>query len=454
MLFPIASLYFTLPIFVISLLFLRKAIWSIFDPFLITLFALSSAIGLMLYYYVDADFADGEPVVMFLLAHVAFLVGVNLANRTRSRISGRGHFHLRGGFLNVALLVSLLSTIFVFVLISRTAGINVLQDDPNTSRSFIYQGWGVFPRILPVLITMSVAILFVSSHYRKRSVLMTLILLCIPLFVAFATAGRSSFLVVLLVVVYQRIFLAKNYGQAFTLKQRMSFGLMVAVALAAAVAFMMIGITRNSPLLPVDEILSRSASQIVDRVIGYGDIAVWYFPTNLYQTFTKSPPDYLMHMLSDLLGLLRIVPYQQPLGAQLVSEATGLANEGNVGPNAQVYFVGAIYFGAFLGILYSFLIGCLIGFLRRVILLSFNKTNFDMLAFILANIVIYSLPVDFSYTLTLTYAYFPVIVPVFAASAFAYVIGTGQSPVSLRITGAAPGRLVRTVRSLAAGTSH
>jgi hypothetical protein len=227
--------------------------------------------------------------------------------------------------------------------------------------------------------------------------------------------------------VYGSVFLERNYNLKFTIQGKALASGFIVVTLLAALMLLSIGGIKSG--FPFSEVLSGSLSQIIDRIIGYGDISIYYFSTGLFKVFTKSPFDFPMYLADTLLGPLRVTDYLRPLGAELISQAFGIPNESNFGPNAQVYFVGVIFFGQVLGIFYTFLIGFLVSFLRKTVLLTFNKTSFDLMIFCIANILLVDFPVDLFYGLSNLYAALGVFLVTLFATQLAFTAIAGKSPI-------------------------
>ncbi|MGI9091085.1 MAG: hypothetical protein ACR2GG_08280 [Gemmatimonadaceae bacterium] len=428
---PLDSLYFTIPIFLVSAYVVRKVFLNAMDPLLLTLFTLCSSIGLMAYYYADGAFADVSIVVTFAAAHVAFLVGLLSGNKVVPRRRYDIHFTFAPDFVALSCGVFFAVTVLVFVIMAQTVGLTILQENPDTAKNLIYTGGaGVFKRFVPSLVMFTILYSFAAQHERRITALSTTLLAIVPLGIAFVSGGKGSVFVIYTVLVYQWAFLARNKGVRVRISRYLAAGAAIGVTLAAALYIYAVGLANEYGLSGAD-VLTGARVLLLNRIVAYGDISMYYFTTGLPGVFVRSPASYVPDLLSDILGMLRLTPYRVPLGAELVTAVLGTSNEGGFGPNAQAYFVGVIYFGKLLGIVYSFGIGYLVASLRRIVQVRFSRTNFDMIAFVFANIMIVSIPVDFTFSLATTFTAFLAFIGVTAVGYVAYVAAVGRSPVAV-----------------------
>ncbi len=403
---PTESLLISVPLFFASWWLIRRYVYGPLDPFLIALFTLSSSIGLMLYYLVTGAFHDTAVAAAFVAAHLAFLGGFVAGGRHGIVLPGGAGYELAPRFLPALLGTVICVQAVLVVYVARSFGLVILQSVPDIAKNFIFaNGGGAFRRALPPLTLLTLAYSLTLRHERRIGRATMAAVLAVSAVLAISTGGKGALLMLFVAWAYQRIFVARHAGRPIAGRAVAVATVAVLVTLAGALGVLAIGIAHTTMVgrEPVD-VLRLSGNLLLNRFVAFGDIAMVYFPTGLYESFRHAPADYLNHVFADLLGMLRLGAYQPPLGADLVAQAAGSANEGGFGPNAQVYFVGAIYFGSLLGIVYSFLIGALVGLARRSVLISFRRTGADMIVFIVANALVYDLAVDFSYFLGRLYA--------------------------------------------------
>lgn len=428
---PVDSLYFTVPIFLISAYAIRKVLVNVMDPLLVTLFTLCSSIGLMAYYYVEGAFADTSLVVTFVAAHVAFLAGLLWGNHVAPRRRYYSHFTFRPDFVALSCGVFFVVTILVFLIMAQTVGLTILQVNPDAAKNVIYTGGGgIFKRFVPPLVMFTIIYLITAQYEHRLSAVSTTLLSIVPLGIAFVSGGKGAVFVIYMVLVYQWAFLARNKGVRVQISRYLTAGAAFGATLLAALFIYGVGIA-NEYGLSGSDVLTGARVLLLNRIVAYGDISMYYFATGLSEVFVRSPVSYVADLLSDVLGMLRLAQYHAPLGAALVSEAIGTPNDSSFGPNAQAYFVGVIYFGKVLGVAYSFGIGYLVAALRRLAQVLFSRTNFDMIAYVFANIMIVNIPVDFTFSVATIFTAVLAFFGVTAIGYVAYVAMSGRSPLGI-----------------------
>jgi hypothetical protein len=154
-------------------------------------------------------------------------------------------------------------------------------------------------------------------------------------------------------------------------RKMISYLFVSAVSIGVIVLFVTIGDVEQSLLA------------FLYRALMSGDAIIYYYQPEVLASFKHlGVIDFIGHELNPILGLFRIVPYDEPIGYQMVVRY--LATYGNeelatiLGPNAPFYVEGHIYFGLFGGVIYSFILGYFVSFVRKQF---FNRSESNIIMF-------------------------------------------------------------------------
>lgn len=431
--FPIESLYFTIPIFVISILTARKVFFSFFDPLLLPVFALSSSIGLMFQYYFSGSFANITLLIVFLLCHLAFIFGLKYGRRTQLRLSSVRLF-CSYSYVKFVFVIAILLLLIIFLLMFKTTGIAFLQENPEAAKNLNFTGGlGTIKRVLPPLADLAIGLFLVLNTYSKRtSRLLNFVAFAVIGITTLAMGAKGALYGFYVLFVFWLVFRQQNFGLNITRRHRSLLILLALIVLLGASFILTLTVSRTTGLTGKD-LFDETRQRLADRIIGFGDISLFYFHFQTYKGLTKTPIDFISSIGNVFLGPLRIVDYIKPLGAELYSLALGVPNEANYGPNAQVYFVGVIYFGYLVGIFYAFSIGYVTAFLRKIVFLSFRQTNIDLLIFLIANVIIAGIPIDLTYIISYSLSSLVVTFFIFSSSFVLFTILTETNPLKVLV---------------------
>lgn len=392
--FPVESLYYTVFIFVISLFTIRKILYSFYDPLILAIYSLCSSIGLMLYYYYETNVNISNTIVVsFICCHIFFLLGLLLPSKVKLKFRYQHGAKSNYDFLKLFLVVTLVLLTIVYMTMAKSIGLAVFADDPELAKTAIYQGSGIFKRILPGLIFLAFSLLFILRQLNMSKKKFACIFIYLGL-LNLSLGSKGWLVLVLFIYSYYQIFLM-NTKQNTENKTNRNFGIIVFLLLATsgAILVMMVNIS-NQTGYALSDVIDIALSAFLNRVVAFGDISYYYFYHDLTHSFVKTPIEYIDYLLGDLLGMLRLSDHHLPLGAEMAAEAWNFKNEDSVGPNGQLYFVSFIFFGPILGSMYSLIFGVFIAFIRKVSFEVFNKTHLDAIIFISLNYFVNNFPVD------------------------------------------------------------
>jgi hypothetical protein len=108
------------------------------------------------------------------------------------------------------------------------------------------------------------------------------------------------------------------------------------------------------------------------RLMEFGDVMLYYKTQLVRDYFVNfNLVDFVLNEFNGILGMLRLTPYYEPLGYQMVKaywSTFSFYDDVVLGPNTVFFVKGHIFFGYFGGILYSFLMGILSAYFRKKII--------------------------------------------------------------------------------------
>jgi hypothetical protein len=165
-------------------------------------------------------------------------------------------------------------------------------------------------------------------------------------------------------------------------------------------------------------------SKFLVRIVAYGDVVLFYYRPGIIQDFSGHTAfEFIGYVLNPILGMLRLAPYQDPLGYRMVTDIVGERALATIlGPNTCFYVAADIFFGPIGGLFYSAVLGYLFSYVRR---LFFCKRGLGLIGFtslFTVSMLVFALPIDTQYFVSLMSDTFLL---VFAAIAISYMAVVG-----------------------------
>jgi len=232
--YPTESLYYIIPLFVIALLLMRKAIYSIFDPLVLTAYILSSSVGLMFYMAREFGLTDMKTVSIFLFSHFLFFLGLNFGNKTPFSRNSK-HLLLRNDYLKIGFFLLVAVTVGWFVIMSWQLGINILQSNPDLSRTTQFiGGGGIFRRIIPSSTILAFVVLLVLNFYRKIGWFLSSVFFVLFAFIMISFASKGALFIFFISSIFYWIYLERNHGIKFSAQKKLIAILLISLVLVSA----------------------------------------------------------------------------------------------------------------------------------------------------------------------------------------------------------------------------
>jgi hypothetical protein len=377
---------------------LRKYIYSFFDPFLLTcisiyfgsvdIFFMHHVGTISDYYFFHYVFTQ----ILFILGFFSFkpikLKKLVFQSSSQSIHSDRE---------TATILYCMSSVIFVFTqLISFIlAGIPILME----ARLLAYAGGGgigILSRI--IVITSSITLfLLINRKYstHKLSIAEKLYDAFIFIFIIISLlsgGARSALLDIVYTGFLYGLFICrfKEYTGVFNLIRK-NLKIFFLFAFIGALIVFTIGLRREGNEL-------HPLFAMILRFIQSGDIFMYAYQDNVIEQMKRANP--LIVMFADALGMFRVMSWSDiptELGNQLHRYHMG--NDLPMGPNPVHNVFGLFYFGYAGSLIYSFMIGWLLSFIRNKMIFFLPKTILGGLFFVLVTNALLAIPIDFSYAI-------------------------------------------------------
>ncbi|MCT4716365.1 hypothetical protein MUA01_15485 [Enterobacteriaceae bacterium H18W14] len=413
-----SNLAIGLPITLIVILcvyfILRKQIYSLFDPMNFLIIAGGSGYSVVFFLYYLGYITDYY-FYSFLATQTAFFLGV-ISNQKKSLkkiyLTQQASLPPYSGLITVIYPLSVMLFITCQFIVYYTSGIPLLM----ASRLEIFSGGGGFGmvnRIIQVTQVIAIAVAFYRLLFINKGILYKLIdflVIIFGLLVAVLSGSKSAILFMIFSLSYVAIF-AHRFNvspKIFKKINRLSFFLLMLGMIGGIVTI--VYQTNNSDL-------NKALSVLAMRFINTGDIYYMAYPYD--QIENMEPGNFFLALFKDFFGAFRIIGWDKlPVNLGLQIFWSYYNTDMVSGPNPRHNVFGLFYLGPILSVLYSFVIGYTISYIRNKILL---KTTPDFLGLIfyvlLASNTIY-MEQDMTYALGQLISILMVYLPLYVFSRF------------------------------------
>jgi oligosaccharide repeat unit polymerase len=389
--------------FILHYLVFRHQITSILDPyFLAVISSVFCTADVVLLYYTDN--ISHYVFSSYVLTQGAFFLGLYTISFNKILLKLKNGKQPHRNYSHGKTIIAFYFFSFIY-LISQIL-IYVLKGIPLFMQSRLETfadggGSGVLGRITDVTAIFSLYLFFAVIDLKKftSSEIPKYLVLCL-IFVTFLLSGsKGSFLVVFSVFWCYIIFAFIKNGDYMIflriLKTKMKFVVIASIAIVSLIIF----IQSQSQIENPEERLNPIFALIL-RFVHSGDVYWYAYPNNVYLKIDGNRG--FAALFNDMLGFLRIYSWTE------LPEAIGITFK-NIhhpsdipqGPNARHNVFGLIYYGFFLSIIFSFILGLILGFVRNKLPYLLNANILG--GFIFTYLMIKSSSIDSDPMLTITY---------------------------------------------------
>lgn len=376
-------------IFLVMLLLFRKHIVHLFDPLLFYLVTQAFSIELA-FLVID----NPAYLINFLGCQIFFLIGFfSFSGKGLSKTDFRNSrlFNsttpLQTSVVKWYAIFGAALLIIANIIQMKVNGIVLFSDNPSEAKVTSFTGGsGIVRRLdwgMLYVVGLCLLILFVQKKQIKYSVLFLFIL-----FIPALGGSKGALLYFILLIALLNCF---NDVKSNSFFKKLQVGSVFLLAIAIVLAGVIIYYSQSAQTY--NDILFKLAG----RFLFYGDSMIYYYDRYSVQYFSHyNFFDFVADEFNSVLGSFRLVPYSQPLGYRLINYYFNI-NSDTFGPSIPYYIKGNIYFGFYGAFIYSFIIGGIIGFVRRcfyALVKNGSSSFFYALLMIHLNLFIYTLPQD------------------------------------------------------------
>lgn len=335
---------------IVQIPLLWRRVNNIADP--LVFFAITSAFTLGLAYYAVDTVALYIRVILYF---AFFYAGLLLATKPLRQTSEPLMMSFGLQRFKVVVMISCIVFLTGNILVWMKSGVILFSDDPSLQKSISYaDGFGFVRRInwgLGVFALVSALYWWILERSR-----VALAFLIFAILVSAVGGGKSALLPMIfsLGLYFLNPFRPVRDGKRMPTRRILLFAAGLAIIPVGAVLL----IESDSPL-----------NALFVRLFFSGDVLLYWGQSDLRAHFSKlGVIDYVRDSFGSLLGMLRLIEYSTPIGNQFVQYSLPVDAEFSewLGPNIPFYVRGELYFGPWLGIFHSLLIGYVVGRVRML----------------------------------------------------------------------------------------
>jgi hypothetical protein len=370
----VLSSFFLIFSLIVHFLIFRPLVNSVVDPYFLSILSsiFSTSVVLILAYTRNISM---QLFLSFVLTQLGFFIGLfTFRFRKEPNVSIRVNFKQNYNSHLIAFYF------FSFIYLLSQGVIYVIKGIPLFMESRLETftgggGSGVFGRISDVSSVFSLyAFFLVVKIDRFRLVdgfkYLTLVLIFITLFLS---GSKSSFLIVLYVF-WCFIFFARVKGDNVSVYYQF-FKKNIKIIILGGLGLVSVIISIQSNSNGLDEIGLNPIIALILRFIHSGDVYWYAYPNNVY--LLVNGERWFAALFTDTLGLLRLIEWDQlPEAIGITLKNIHHSSDILQGPNARHNVFGLIYFGLYGSILFSFILGALLSFIRNVLPYLVNNNYF------------------------------------------------------------------------------
>tara|TARA_R110000824_G_scaffold73985_2_gene188350 strand:- start:151 stop:1344 length:1194 start_codon:yes stop_codon:yes gene_type:complete len=314
----------------------------------------------------------------FLLTQVSFFIGLNFFKmpKVKSEEDRRGPYLARGiaGYLY---LISFFLFLILQIVVYYYNGLPVFMD----SRLEIFSGgsgFGIIGRVIYVTSTISLVISSYSLIFKDSIGLPKLLhglVLLFYVFVAIVSGSKGALLLMIFIISLMLYFSRKRLSSSRVEKKANKILIFILFLVFPAALFTVI---IQSGLDSYAEV----AIAIAMRFIHTGQIFYMTYPNDILFSFPEA--NGFIALFRDIFGSLRIISWDElPVNHGLLAFQHHYPTIDTItGPNDRHNTFGLFYFGFFGSVIFSFLMGFIVSYIRNFLYkrLSFNLINMSLYA--------------------------------------------------------------------------
>lgn len=423
---PVRFILLTTVAVACQFIFLKKTLFSLFDPLCIYLFTNSFSIAFVIYLFIDGEITDGSYFISFFACNIAFALGLNIATKRFKKLD-INQITLNKKQVNESikidkLLYTLLYIIFIITilanifLILQTGELPLLSNNADSAKVTSRQdGLGIVFRVNDVLLPLGISIVLfkifppLSKINSASANQFNLIFILVILILIFVSGGAKGSALALIAIFIPCQLLNTYFSSHYKLVIDRLVSSILPVGCLLAFYILLKNFNDVKYLDPFEGLMVR--------IVAYGDAFYYFYKYDLMKKFDLNFFNYIIDTLNPLLSLLKITSYDTAIGEKLLIESINLTT-GGFGPNAPYPVYGLMYFGFLGSCIFSFIIGCITSLVRTKLLFWTlnNPSELNMVIYTICFYHILKLPSDYTSFLSALYASLIFVTPVFILS--------------------------------------
>jgi hypothetical protein len=414
-------------ILLLLLLLYKNHVISVFDPLFVFLVTQAFSIELA---FIQLPVSA---LINFLFCQLFFVIGFLLfAGRSIKKRQITNHTFLQPDPLTLssikifAVIICIIIILANIFLISQR-GVALFADDPSAAKGENFQGGGFgFIRRINWGILYLCSLFLIYLILYKRTI--TYLLLSFFLIFILILSGSKGVLLYFISLIP----LLSKFSEVKRLPTFRWMNLSKYILLGGGVVMSLVIIAAGSR-----GTIEEAVFGLGTRFLFFGDAILYYYDKFSVKHFSVySFKDYIPYELNPILGFFRLVEYQRPLGFDLVEYQSGSYEDTVFGPNVPYFVKGHIFFGPVGAVVYSFVIGGTVGWVRSLFykVLENPKGILYTLIIIHLNLSIFGLPQDSQLFLNIMFDTFFQAIPVYLLIHLLLKKGPLQKQPSLQVS--------------------
>lgn len=405
-----AMLFFCISFsFICYILIFKSWYISILDPFVLSAVLSACGFGVVLFLFL-CDAIQLKYFVSYLLTQFAFISGMLFFNRIGFRnLKNKFHILNEDKLLRIIYVIIVFFVVTIQVIIYKNIGIPLFMDS-RLEASSGGSGAGLLFRFTTVWGTLALLFSYYNIEKKNEQRYIAYCFILFSIITSILNGSKAGFWG-LVTTFFLYSVICSNQILCKIRKHEKKI-LLIGIVAGSFVVF----ISSNDGINFIQSLITFG-----ERFIFSGDVYWQTYPNGYIERVDGSRP--FETIFVDILGSYRIIPWSElpePMGVSIfrMHVDTDLLT----GPNPRHNIMGYVLFGMYGSILFSFLLGALVGTIHALFYKASNLNLLVKFLIVLSYGYIFGLEGDVSYTISLYNSLFIVMLVLFFFILFYYLI--------------------------------
>jgi len=388
------ALVFLIISYTLTYLSVRKQVYSIFDPLFFN-FLMAAAGYSVVFYLSYLDIISDYYLYSFCLTQGAFFIGINTFKLPRSTAPDVSHTTVTSkklydsvGYIKCFYYLSFLGFFISQMIVYYYNGLPIFLD----SRLSVFSGGSGFGFLNRVIYVTSTITLTTSSYslifrdYLGIPKLVHRFQLLFYIIVALFSGSKGALLVMIFTISLM-LFFSRRINSDVSLEKK-------ATKLLLKILFLVFPAAIFTVFVQTDfENIYEVVLAIAMRFVHTGQIFYMVYPNDILFEFPNA--NGFVALFRDMLGAWRIIDWNElPVNHGLLAFQYHYALDVLTGPNDRHNTFGLFYFGFWGSIVFSYVIGFIMGFIRNKLYYRFRFNLITVNLYVLLNLAANNLNQD------------------------------------------------------------